>query len=140
LFSFYLSLEKVPQQILNIVSGLPFSNVIILAVLLVVYIILGMMMNQAAILILTLPITYPLAINLGYDPIWFGVIIVKTVEIGMVSPPFGLNVFVATGPLDINVDVAFRGAVRFIAADIVVIILLVAFPEIAHIVPDLLTG
>jgi len=128
----YLAITGLTTALIQFVSGLPLGPHGILIVLLIVYLILGMVMNQTAILVLTLPITFPLATQgLGFHPIWFGIVVIKTAEIGMVTPPFGLNVFVATSQVDVDVWEAFKGSSRFIIADLVVLALLIMYPQIA---------
>jgi C4-dicarboxylate transporter, DctM subunit len=90
-----------------------------------------MIMDQAAIIILTAPITAPLMVGLGYDPIWWGVIMIKTAEIGMVSPPMGLNVFVASAAAQTDLRSAFKGVMPFILTELIILGLLLAFPGIS---------
>lgn len=136
LFTRYLSLTGITRQLIDVVGALPISRWFILFIVLFIYLVLGMFMNQSSVLVLTLPITYPLVVTgLGFDPIWFGILVVKAAEIGMITPPLGLNVYVATSVVDVGVDTAFRGAVRFMIADIVIMILLLAFPLIALWLP-----
>ena len=96
----------------------------------VIYIFLGTIMDQAAIIILTAPITAPLMQGLGYDPIWWGVIIVKTAEIGMVTPPVGLNVYVVASSSGADLRSCFRGVMPFLLVEFVLLGLLLAFPQI----------
>jgi C4-dicarboxylate transporter DctM subunit len=92
-----------------------------------------------AMIVLTVPIFFPVVTALGFDPIWFGIIIVKVVEIGQITPPVGINVFVISGiAKDVPMYTIFRGIVPFLFADIFEIILLVIFPQIATFVPDLM--
>ncbi|WP_254838543.1 TRAP transporter large permease [Natronomonas marina] len=136
-FARYLTVTGVTPAIIDFVTSLPIGPLGILMFVLVIYIALGTMMDQLAILLLTLPITFPLATSLGFDPIWFGILIAKTIEIGLVTPPLGLNVYIATGPMNVDVDVGFRGALRFIVADIIVLALLIFVPELTLFLPNL---
>lgn len=136
-FARFLTVAGITPAVINFVTSLPISPILILVLLLLLYILMGTMMDQLAILILTLPITFPLAISLGFHPIWFGILIAKTIEIGLVTPPLGLNVYIATGPMEVDVDVGFRGALRFIAADIVVLGILILFPQLSLFLPGL---
>lgn len=95
-------------------------------------------MDQMAILFLTIPLTFPVIMSLGFDPIWYGIVITKTVEIGLATPPLGLNVFVAASAAKVSLGTAFRGAVPLIIADFVVLILLIAFPMLITWLPDLM--
>ena len=94
--------------------------------------------DRVSILVVTLPLAYPLVTSLGYDPIWFGIVATKMIEIGLVTPPVGINVFVTAGAVDANLRDAFAGAVRFVFVDIAVVALLIAFPEIVTFLPNLL--
>ena len=93
---------------------------------------------QIAITILTLPLTFPLVMSLGYDPIWFGIIMTKTAEIGLVTPPLGMNVFVACGAAGSRIENGFRGVAPFILGEIVVIGLLFLVPELSTWLPSLM--
>lgn len=130
IFGYYITVTRVTQQLVTAISNSPLSPIAVLVLLLGVYIALGTVMDQLAVLILTLPITYPLLVEkLAFGPIWFGVLIVKTIEIGLVTPPFGLNVYIASGAVDVNVGKGFRGAARFLVVDFVVLALMIVFPE-----------
>ena len=96
-------------------------------------------MDQIAALLMTLPITYPLIVTtLGFDAIWFGILLIKTVEIGLVTPPFGLNVYVASGAIDVDTYESFQGAIRFLIADVVVLILMLVFPQTVLWLPGII--
>lgn len=130
IFGRYMAYSGLVGQFIDWVIGLPIGPSTIMVLLLVVYVLMGTMMDQTAILILTLPITFPLALELGYGPIWFGIVITKTIEIGLVTPPLGLNVYVASGTLGMPPSVGFKGAMRFIPVDLLIIVLLLLFPEV----------
>jgi len=101
--------------------------------------ILGMFMDAIGMLLLTLPVVYPAVIALGYDPIWFGIIVVKMAELCLITPPIGLNCFVVAGVRsDITVQDVFRGATPFFIADVVTVGVLIAFPEIVTWLPNLI--
>ena len=102
------------------------------------YIVLGMFIDALGMMLLTLPIVFPLLMSLGYDPIWFGVVLVKLCGIGLLSPPFGLVCFIVNGVRpDIPVQTVFKGVMPFIAADLLIVGILTAFPEIVTFVLDL---
>src|SRR3546814_9102477 len=94
IFGYFLTLTQTTQSLVGYLSGLDVSRWVILTLILLIYLVLGCFMDQVAILVLTLPMTLPVIQALGFDPVWFGVIIVLTAEIGLVTPPLGLNVFV----------------------------------------------
>ena len=103
----------------------------------VMYIILGCLMDAMAMIILTVPIIFPVITELGFDPIWFGVIIVMTVELGLIHPPVGMNVFVIKSVVkDVSFATIFKGVLPFVVTDIVRLIILIAFPMIALWLPS----
>ena len=89
-------------------------------------------------MVLTLPILFPVILSLGFNPIWYGVIMVRVIEIGLVTPPFGMNVFVLASVSDVPLGVIFRGIVPFVIADVLHIALLVAFPAISLFLPSIM--
>ena len=140
-FSVFLAYTGFPSRLAQgvVESGLSPNTVISLIILL--YIFLGMFFEPLGMMVLTLPVLFPVVTSLGFDPVWFGVITIKTAEIGMVTPPVGMNLYVmkATDP---NVDLGdlFKGAAWFIPCDLVVLALLVAFPGIALLIPNSMFG
>jgi TRAP-type C4-dicarboxylate transport system permease large subunit len=103
----------------------------------VMYLILGCLMDAMAMIILTVPIIFPVVTALGFDPIWFGVIIVMTVELGLIHPPVGMNVFVIKSVVkDVTFTTIFKGVLPFVATDILRLILLISFPIIATYLPS----
>lgn len=130
-FSAYMGATGLTDMLLNTVIGSPLPPIAVLLLVLAIYVMLGTMMSQLAILVLTIPVTYPLLVEgFGYSPIWYGIVIVKTVEIGLVTPPLGLNIYVATSTIDVSASTAFDGAVKFLLADIGVLLTIIAFPDI----------
>ena len=103
----------------------------------VMYLVLGCLMDAMAMIILTVPIIFPVITALGFDPIWFGVIIVMTVELGLIHPPVGMNVFVIKSVIpEISFSMIFRGVIPFILADLVRLVILIAFAIIALYLPS----
>ena len=101
------------------------------------YLVLGCLMDAMAMIILTVPIIFPVVTALGFDPIWFGVIIVMTVELGLIDPPVGMNVFVIKSVVkDVSFTTIFKGVLPFVATDIVRLLILIAFPIIALWLPQ----
>jgi TRAP-type C4-dicarboxylate transport system permease large subunit len=108
----------------------------VLALILVMYLILGCLMDAMALIILTVPIIFPVIVQLGFDPIWFGIIIVMTVELGLIHPPVGMNVFVIKSVVpDVSFTTIFRGVIPFILTDLLRLVILIAFPIIALWLP-----
>jgi C4-dicarboxylate transporter, DctM subunit len=105
----------------------------------VMYLILGCLMDAMAMIILTVPIIFPVVTELGFDPIWFGVIIVMTVELGLIHPPVGMNVFVIKSVVkDVSFSTIFAGVIPFIITDILRLIILIAFPILALWLPSMM--
>lgn len=137
IFGRYLAVSGTTTEIITTVGDLPVGRYSILVILLIIYLLLGMVMNQTPILVLTLPITYPLAVTgLGFHPIWFGIVVIKVAEIGMITPPLGLNVYVACSTVDVDIGEAFSGASRFILADLTILLGLILFPALATWLPS----
>jgi TRAP-type C4-dicarboxylate transport system permease large subunit len=102
----------------------------------VMYLVLGCLMDAMAMIILTVPIIFPVIMQLGFDPIWFGVIIVMTVELGLIHPPVGMNVFVIKSVVsEVTFTTIFKGVIPFVITDIIRLVILIAFPMIALWLP-----
>lgn len=139
ILGYFLAVSRLPFELASIIGGLEVNRYIILGVILVFYIFLGCMMDSMAMLLITVPIFFPLIVSLGFNPIWFGIIMVRICEIGLITPPVGLNVFIISGiAKDVPMYTIFRGIVPFFIADICEVILLVAVPQIALFLPGLM--
>ena len=119
-----------------IVDLRPVAMVVGIVLLVLAYLVLGCLMDQIAILILTVPVVLPLVVSLGFDPVWFGVLVIVTAEVGMVTPPVGLNVFVVARYARRPLGEIFGGIWPHVFAHLVVIALLVAFPQIVLWLPS----
>ena len=137
IFGYFLAATRAPQNLIDWVGTLPLPPWGILLVIIGIYLLLGFFIDQLAIIILTLPLTFPLVMSLGYDPIWFGIIITKTAEIGLVTPPLGMNVFVASAAANTKVEVGFKGVMPFLVGEVIVLGLLIALPELSLYLPGL---
>ena len=136
LFGYFMALSQLPLAMATWLIHLNVGALGVLWIILALYLILGCVMDELAIILLTVPIFFPVVMQLGFDPIWFGVIIVVTVQIGLVSPPVGLNVFVIAGMArDVPIPRIFRGIMPFLAAMVVLLVLLTAWPDLALILP-----
>jgi C4-dicarboxylate transporter DctM subunit len=136
LFGYFLTITQSPQKLTEILTGLGIGRYGVLALIMVMYLVLGCLMDAMAMIILTVPIIYPVIVHLGFDPIWFGVIIVMTVELGLIHPPVGMNVFVIKSVVkDVSFTTIFKGVLPFIVTDIVRLVILIAFPIIALWLP-----
>ncbi|MEZ5741894.1 MAG: TRAP transporter large permease [Burkholderiaceae bacterium] len=136
MFVRFLGFAGLPEAFADWVIHLPLPPLLIMIGILMFYAVLGMFMDAIGMLLLTLPIVYPAVIGLGYDPIWFGIIVVKMAEICLITPPIGLNCFVVNGVRpDIPLTDVFRGILPFFIADVVTIAVLLAFPDIVLWLP-----
>ena len=140
IFSPFLALSEIPQNLGAAVAELEMGRFGILAIILIGYVMLGTFLEGFAILVLTLPIVDPLIRSMGFDPIWFGVVMVIVLEMGLISPPVGVNVFVVKGiAKDVPMADIFRGILPFWLAMMVCLALLVLFPDIAMFLPNSMT-
>lgn len=131
IFVLFLGFANLPTYLSNWVNSLDVQPIVVLLFIYLLFILLGMFIDALGIMILTLPIVFPLVVSLGYDPVWFGVIVVKLCAIGLLTPPFGLCCFIVSSVRpDIPVQTVFRGVLPFIAADLVLLLVLTAYPEI----------
>lgn len=136
-FGYFLTITRAPQNLLAWVQQSGMSATMVMALIIVIYFVLGCLMDELAILLITLPITFPLVVSLGYDPIWFGVIIVKMVEIGLVAPPVGMNVFVVSATTGVPVGTVYRGTAYMLMFEMVTLALLLAFPALSTWLPSM---
>ena len=139
LFGYFLTITQFTQQAVDWLVSLPIGAYGVLALVMVGYLVLGAVMDELAMILLTVPIVFPAMMQLGFDPVWFGVIIVMAVTFGMICPPVGMNVFVIHSiARDIGLAAIYRGTMPFIAVDVLRLLLLCAFPALALWLPQLL--
>lgn len=139
LFSTYINYTGMPEELRDFVMRLGSSPLLVILAMTVIYLVLGCVLESISMILLTVPVFFPLVAHLGYDPVWFGIYVVCVVEISLITPPVGLNVFVLKGVLpDVPLRTIFRGVMPFVAADIVRLALLIAFPSISLVLPKLL--
>jgi TRAP-type C4-dicarboxylate transport system permease large subunit len=136
IFGYFFTLTQVTQDLVAWVGALPTSRWVIIVLILCGYIVLGTFMDQIAILVLTVPIVLPLIKTLGFDPIWFGVIKIVTAEVGMITPPVGLNCFIVARYANRPVSEVFHGTWPHFVAHILIIAVFVAFPSLILWVPS----
>ena len=136
-FGRFLTITQTPQHVTEFFTGLGVGPYGVLGLILAMYIVLGCLMDALAMIILTVPIIFPVIKELGFDPIWFGVIIVMTVELGLIHPPVGMNIFVIKSVIeDAKISTIFYGVMPFIITDILRLIILIAFPILATWLPS----
>ncbi|MEQ9814193.1 MAG: TRAP transporter large permease [Azospirillaceae bacterium] len=138
-FAYFLVLTRLPQGLVEWVQEMGFSAMIVILLLIGFYLILGCFLDALGMILITVPVFLPLVIALGFDPIWFGVLVVVVVEVGLITPPVGMNLFVirAQQP-DMPLATLYRGIVPFLGADAALIVLLLLFPALATWLPGLL--
>ena len=137
IFSPFIALSGLPALVAGYFVDSPLGPYGFLLLIIVIYALLGMVIEGLSLMVITLPIVYPIVLSLGFDPIWFGVIMVLVLEMGLISPPVGVNCFVvSTIARDVKLETVFAGVMPFWAAMMVAILLLVAFPQIALVLPD----
>jgi C4-dicarboxylate transporter DctM subunit len=137
LFGYFLTITQTPQKLTEFLTGLGLGPYGVLALIMVMYLVLGCLMDAMAMIILTVPIIFPVITGLGFDPIWFGIIIVMTVELGLIHPPVGMNVFVIKSVVkDVSFTTIFKGVIPFVITDLIRLLILIAFPVIALYLPQ----
>jgi len=138
-FGHFLAVTTIPTEIGTWVSGLPVPPVVVMGLIILTYLFLGCLMDSLAMIMLTIPVFYPVVTTLGYDPIWFGVIIVMVGGMGVLTPPVGINVYVVGGiARDVPLHVIFKGSTYLMSAMVILTVLLIIFPEIALYLPSLM--
>jgi tripartite ATP-independent transporter DctM subunit len=136
LFGYFLTVTQTPQKVTLFLTGLGFGRYGVLVLIMLKYLVLGCLMDAMAMIILTIPVIFPVVTALGFDPIWFGIIIVMTVELGLIHPPVGMNVFVIkTVVKDVSFSTIFLGVLPFVVTDLIRLAILIAFPIIATFLP-----
>jgi C4-dicarboxylate transporter DctM subunit len=137
IFGYFLTITQTPQKITAFLTGLGLGPYGVLVLIMLMYLVLGCIMDAMAMIILTIPIVFPVIKTLGFDPIWFGVIIVMTVELGLIHPPVGMNVFVIKSVIrDVKLSTVFYGVMPFVLTDILRLTVLIAFPILATFLPS----
>jgi C4-dicarboxylate transporter DctM subunit len=139
-FGHFMAVSTIPFVLAAWLGGLPISPIAVMLIIIIIYFIGGFFMDSMALVVVTIPIFFPIVLELGFDPIWFGVIIVLGAEMGVITPPVGVNVFVIKGIApDIPLETIFKGILPFLAALIVVTAILVIFPQIATFLPSFIS-
>ena len=137
LFNNFLVLSEVPNAIGGWIEGLALSKTMILLIILLIYLVLGCALDSLAMILLTIPIFFPVVQNLGFDPVWFGIVVVMVVELGLITPPIGMNVFIIKGMAqEVPLGRIYTGVLPFVVSLIILIGIIVAFPGIATWLPS----
>lgn len=138
-FSYFIALTRIPVSLVGIIEQADLSPMVVLTCILFFYIVLGFFLDSVSIILVTIPVFLPVVVALGFDPVWYGILMVVVVEMGLITPPVGLNAFVIKGQLpDVPISDIFVGIIPFLAGHVVLIVLLLLFPEIALWLPDVL--
>jgi TRAP-type C4-dicarboxylate transport system permease large subunit len=136
LFNAFLTLSTLPMELANIVGSFQIHRALILAAIVVLYLIMGMFIDAMAMLLLTIPAFYPVILKLGYDPIWFGTIIVIAMGMAAITPPVGMGVYVVAGlDRDVNMGKLFMACMPFLLIELFFIVVITIFPEIVLWLP-----
>jgi TRAP-type C4-dicarboxylate transport system permease large subunit len=138
IFMHFIAVSKLAFTIGELVAGLGVPDIVIIIAILAMYIFLGCFMPEVPMVILTIPIIYPVIVTLGFDPIWFGVIVVRVMEIGSITPPMGINIFVLSGITGTPITTIFRGVIPFVIADCCHVALITAVPALALFLPSMM--
>ncbi len=138
IFLRFLAISGLPTMLSEFVAGLTVSKYVLLIGIIIFYLLLGCFLDIFACILLTLPFIFPVTQALGFDPIWFGVIMVRCMEVGLITPPFGLNAFILSGVIDVPAGTVFRGVLPFVLADFFHIALLCALPVISLWLPSMM--
>jgi C4-dicarboxylate transporter DctM subunit len=136
ILGYFMTVSQIPESLSRWIVSLGLNRYVVMSIICIIYIILGCLMEGMAIMVLTLPVVFPLVLQMGFDPIWFGVMVTLFIEMGLITPPVGVNVFVISGiAKDIPMYTIFRGIVPFFFAMVICMIILIIFPQIALFLP-----
>ena len=136
-FSNFVNMAGLPEALRFIVSAAGLAPMLVMLIILVIYLILGCVFESLSMLLLTVPIFFPLVTGLGFDPVWFGIIVVVVTEISLITPPVGLNVFVLKGVIgDVSTATIFKGVTPFWIVDIIRLAILVLVPSLVLFLPN----
>lgn len=138
-FASFVTITKMPEYVVEMIGSMGLPPLAIILALFILFLVLGSIFEAVAAMVITFPFIYPLVIDLGYDPIWWGIVMLMTIEVGMITPPIGMNVFVIHGVAkNIPLQTIFKGIFPFFYADIVRILIIILFPALALWLPNLL--
>jgi C4-dicarboxylate transporter DctM subunit len=141
IFKYFMAVTTIPFGLADVVGGLPLPPLVIMVLIMLVFIFLGCIMDALTMILLTIPIFFPLVLSLGFDAIWFGIIVVRMVEIGLITPPIGMNVYAISGIApDVPITTIFKGVIPFLIADFLHVALLLFVPAVVLFLPSLMMG
>ena len=138
-FSYFLALSTIPMKVADWVATLEVSPYLIHTIIVIIYLFLGCFLDAISMMVLTMPVIFPVILGLGFDPIWFGVIAVLMMEAGLITPPMGLNIFTVAGVAkDTPVEEIFRGVAPFLISIFVIVVIITIFPRVALFLPGMM--
>ena len=138
-FSYFLALSTIPMKVAGWAAALEVSPYLIHTIIIVIYLFLGCFLDAISMMVLTMPVIYPVILALGFNPIWFGVIAVLMMEAGLITPPMGLNIFTVAGVAkDVPIETIFRGVAPFLLSIFAIVILITIFPQLALFLPNMM--
>lgn len=138
IFVNFLNFNSLPTDLVGFVERFSVNPIMVVVAICLIYVALGTAMESLSMMLLTVPIFFPLITHLGFDPIWFGILVVCVIEISLITPPVGMNIFVLGSVLpDVRTPTIWRGVMPFVAADIVRMFVLIAFPTLTLFLPRL---
>jgi C4-dicarboxylate transporter DctM subunit len=139
MFAEFVNYTTMPNDLKTLVTTLNLSPIMVITAICIIYVLLGTAMEELSMILLTVPVFFPLVVHLGFDPIWFGILVIVVVEIGLISPPVGMNLFVLKALLpDVPTSTLFRGVLPFVVADVIRLGILIAFPAISLWLPSMM--
>ncbi|MFH1032131.1 MAG: TRAP transporter large permease [Chloroflexota bacterium] len=136
ILNYLMVLSKFPTLLSDFLSAIHMSRYIIFIVIMLIYLFLGCLMNAIAMILLTMPIFFPVISNLGFDPVWFGIVCILQMELASITPPVGMNVFIVAGASDVPMYDVFIGAAPFVVTMIIMLVLMTVFPQIVLVLPN----
>lgn len=141
IFANFVNFTSMPDDLKQFVSQFDVHPMAVIVAICAIYVLLGTAMEELSMILLTVPVLFPLVVHLGFDPLWFGILVVVVVEIGLISPPVGMNIFVLKTLIpQVSTSTIFRGVMPFVVADIIRLGILIAFPVLSTWLPKLLFG
>ena len=139
MFAEFVNITTMPADLKTFVTRFQVSPIMVVAAIAAIYVVLGTAMEELSMVLLTMPVFFPVIVHLGFDPVWFGIIIVCVVEIGLISPPVGMNMFVLKTLLpEVSTGTVFSGVLPFMWADVVRLAILIAFPILSLWLPSMM--
>ncbi len=138
IFGYFLTISQLPSAMAELATEMDVNRYVILIIILIVTLLLGCVMDSMAIILLTVPVFYPVIVHLNFDPIWFGILVVRVTEMGLITPPVGMNVFIIKGISGVPIQKIYKGVLPFLIADAIQVAILIMLPQIVMFLPNLM--